>query len=82
MAKLSLDEKITLLEEAQEHIVEAVAALSEATRGDEYIRRTMIAGLEILIETGGWLSRDMTIPQLIKNLREDAELDEDAEDSE
>jgi hypothetical protein len=66
---METSERISMLEDAQEKIAEAIDLLKAATRGDEYIRRTMIAHLEILIEAGGWLSSDKTIPQLIEEIQ-------------
>lgn len=36
--------------------------------GDENARRYLIAPLEIIVEQGGWLSHDLTLPQWIDRL--------------
>lgn len=77
MTTYTLEDRIAMLEDAQEKIAEAVDLLKAATSGDEGLRRTMIAGLEILIEAGGWMSRDTTIPQLISSLNAEANAIED-----
>ena len=52
---------------AQELIAEAAQIcrhVAEKT-DDQCLLRTLVAGLEIVVETGGWLSVNTTIPQWI-----------------
>ncbi len=65
-------------------LLRRVAELTEDKSAINYI----VAPLEIMVETGGWLSRDMTIPQWIEDLENPKQLmdlenpEEDWEDDE
>lgn len=79
---MEYNEKRDALVEAQGLIEQAVEVLSDLAAADEGFRRTIFASLEIMIEAGGWLSRDPTFPQLIHELDIENEEDEEEDDDE
>ena len=62
---------------AQELIAEAASICRRVAEQTEshYVLCTLVANLEILVETGDWLSFDMTIPQWIAKLKAGKEED-------
>ena len=65
-------EQIDELKELQDELANVVNRISEICDqiGDEHARRYLIAGMEVAVESGSWMSHDMTLPGWIKELRE------------
>jgi len=86
LSQEQLEEKIDRLRDLNDELAEIVSEISRICDeiGDENARRYLVAHLEIVVEQGGWLSRDMTLPQWIEHLEErlyETETDEDELDT-
>lgn len=68
-------EDIEAVEEIFEEMSEMVSELARICDrvGDSNARAYLIANLEVVVEQGGWMSRDMTLPQWIERLRGELE---------
>ena len=77
---------INELEDLQDELANIVCRISELCDevDDKYARNYLIAGMEIAVESGDWMSRNYSLPQWIKDLKdrlveegEETELDAD-----
>jgi len=76
--KLSKDEKLDLIENLESlnrdlaETVEEIAWVCDQI-DDGNARAYLVAPLQVIVESGSWVSRDLSLPQWIKQLREDEE---------
>ena len=85
MATLTASERIDLVEEAREHLNEAIRCLKRAFPGDGYVQAYIIDHLRIQAGSGhGFLSNDPNMDDLIEMIGESGEVeaDDEAEDAE
>ena len=80
----TLEERLEMLDSAQEKLSEAYDLVKEAINGsgsEENIKAYFLDHLKIMISEGhGFLSNDLNIEKIKEALKEDGETDEDEED--
>ena len=69
------EELIEELEGLQDELGDLVNQLAHICHeiGDNHAYRYLIAGLEIVVEQGAWITQDFTLPQWIDQLKNDDE---------
>jgi len=73
-AKMSREEKVDAIREAQDKIFEALDLLRAVADGDEHARAYIIAPLEIVASDGhGWLTRDTNLDKWIEQIENEDE---------
>ena len=70
MTKQRLIEELEELEQELSNTVNRISEICDELK-DTHARNYLIAPMEIIIETGNWMSHDMTLPGWIKQLREE-----------
>ena len=76
MNKLTVEERYELIDELEElnnelaHTVERISNICNQF-DDRNANMYLIAPLQIVVETGGWVSNDLSLPKWIQRLREE-----------
>lgn len=76
MTREEYDERVAMIDEARELVAQAVDLTKEAIRDTQIesnVKAYLLAGLEVTIEAGGWLSRDQNFTDVAEVLLEEVE---------
>lgn len=72
---MTKEERISMLEEAQGLIAEALELIRETMEGDDYVEAYLCTSLSLIIDEGIYVSGDLTIQTLIDRIK-DGSVDE------